>query len=90
MVALRMHELVLTSNDVSPKRRICVNSLSANSTKCSNTLKYIVDKLPTNCLSVFDHFVKSALKGLSSNSIVQQLTVNILNNGQEDKSFVFK
>ena len=32
--------------------------------KWSNTLKQSVGKLPTNCLSVFDHFVKLALKGL--------------------------
>ena len=43
-----------------------VNPLSANHTKYSNTLKEFVGKLPTNCLSVFDHFVKLALKGLSS------------------------
>ena len=29
------------------------------------TLKQFVGNLPTNCLSVFDHFVKLALKGLS-------------------------
>ena len=34
-------------------------------TKWSNTLKQFVGKLPTNCLSVSDHFVKLALKGLS-------------------------
>ena len=33
-------------------------------TKWSNTLKQFVGKLPTNCLSVFDHFVILALKGL--------------------------
>ena len=38
-----------------------LNPLSANPTKCSNTLKQIVSNLPTNCLSVFDHFVKLAL-----------------------------
>ena len=32
--------------------------------KSSNTLKQFVCKLPTNCLSVFDHFVRLALKGL--------------------------
>ena len=42
-----------------------VNSLNANPTKWSNTLKQFVDNFPTNCLSVFDHFVKLALKGLS-------------------------
>ena len=41
-----------------------INSLSANPTKWSNTLKQFVGNLPTNCLSVFDHFVKLALKGL--------------------------
>ena len=45
---------------------ICVrvNPLSANSTKWSNTLKQFVGRLPTNCLSVFDHFVELAFKGL--------------------------
>ena len=41
-----------------------INPLNANATKWSNTLKQFVGKLPTNCLSVFDHFVKLALKGL--------------------------
>ena len=40
------------------------NPLSANPTKWSNTFKQFVGKLSTNCLSVFDHFVKLALKGL--------------------------
>ena len=42
-----------------------VNNLSANPTKWSNTLKQFVGILPTNCLSVFDHLVKLALKGLT-------------------------
>ena len=42
----------------------CFNPLSANPTKWSNTLKQFVGNSPTNCLSVFDHFVKLALKGL--------------------------
>ena len=33
-----------------------------NFTKWSNTLKQFVGKLPTNCLSVFDHFVGLVLK----------------------------
>ena len=41
-----------------------VNPLSANPTKLSNTLKQFVGKLPTNCLSVFDNFVKLAFKRL--------------------------
>ena len=40
------------------------NPLSANPEKWSNTLKQIVDNLPTICLSVFDHFMNLALKGL--------------------------
>ena len=41
------------------------NPLSAHPTKWSNTLKQFVGNLPTNCLSVFDHFEKLALKGLN-------------------------
>ena len=40
------------------------NSLSANFTKWSNTLKQFVGNLPTNYLSAFGHFVGLALKGL--------------------------
>ena len=40
------------------------NPLSANPTKWPNKLKQFVGKLPANCLSVFDHFLKLALKGL--------------------------
>ena len=41
-----------------------VNPLSANPTKWSKTLKQFLGNLPTNCLSMFDHFMKLALKGL--------------------------
>ena len=47
-------------------RRVFVNPLSTNPTIWSNTLKQFVGNLLTNCLSVFDHFVKLALKGLTS------------------------
>ena len=43
-----------------------INPLSAKFIKWSNTLKQFVVKLPTNCLSVFDHFSGLALKGLTS------------------------
>ena len=46
-----------------------MNPLSANPTKWSNTLKQFVGKLPTNCLSVFDHFVGLALKGLTEKNL---------------------
>ena len=41
-----------------------INRLRANFTKLSNILKQVVGKLPTSCLSVFDHFVGLALKRL--------------------------
>ena len=41
-----------------------LNPLSVNPAKWSNTLKKFVGNFPTNCLSVFDHFVGLALKGL--------------------------
>ena len=43
-----------------------INPLCINPTKWLNTLKQFVGNLPTNCFSVFDHFVKLALKGLKS------------------------
>ena len=41
-----------------------INPLSASLTKWSNTLKQFAGKLPTNCLSVFNHFVGLGLKEL--------------------------
>ena len=41
-----------------------LNPLSANLTKWPNTFKQFVGQQPTNCLSVFNHFVWVALKGL--------------------------
>ena len=52
------------------KATLQFNPLSANFTKWSNTLKQFVGKLPTNCLSVFDHFVGLALKGLRKRPIL--------------------
>ena len=43
------------------------NPLSTNPTKWSNTLKQFVGNLPMSCLSVIDHFVILALKGLTKN-----------------------
>ena len=42
-----------------------VKVFSANITKRSNTFKQFVANFPTNCLSVFDHFVGLTLKGLT-------------------------
>ena len=51
------------------------NPLSANFTKWSNTLKQFVGNLPTNCLSVFDRFVRLALKGLRCMTTVNMETI---------------
>ena len=48
-----------------------LNPLSTSLTKWSNTLKQL-EKLPTNCLSVFDHFLRLTLKGLVVTVFVQR------------------
>ena len=55
----------------------CFNPLSANPTKRSNTLKQFVGNLLTNFLSVFDHFVKLTLKGLTGQLRLQRLIKQI-------------
>ena len=52
------------------KHTIYLNLLSSSFTKWSNTLKQFVGKLPTNCLSVFDHFVGLVLKGLTVSLVI--------------------
>ena len=42
-----------------------INPVSTNPTKWSNTLKQFVGRLPTNCLSVLDHFAGLAFNGLN-------------------------
>ena len=49
---------------------LILNPLSANFKKWSNTLKQFVGKLPTNRLSVIDHFVGLSLKGLTDSLII--------------------
>ena len=56
-----------------------LNPFSANFTKWSNTLKQFVGNLSTNCLSVFDHIMELALKGLNGMSF-KKLTSNLSNN----------
>ena len=53
------------------------NPLSANFTKWSNTLKQFVGKLPTNCLSEFEHFVGLALKRLNAPKLLNDLLVQV-------------
>ena len=63
---LRKSQLELFNKLIEENAFNFFNSLNANYTKWSNTLKQFVGKLSTNCLSVFDHFLKLALKGLNS------------------------
>ena len=51
-----------------------LNPLKPKFIKWSNTLKEIVGKLPTICLSVFDHFSGLALKGLKLVSALLYVT----------------
>ena len=63
--SLAENDLRSNGQNVSDKTsEFVINPSSAKSTKWSNTLKQFVGNLPTNCLSVFDHFVGLALKGL--------------------------
>ena len=52
------------------KVKAAINPLRANPTKWSNTLKQFIGKLLTNILSLFDHFVKLALKGLKNEVLI--------------------
>ena len=47
-----------------------LNPLSAKPTNWSDALKQFVGKLPTNYLSVFDHFLGLALNGLIHTCLV--------------------
>ena len=50
------------------------NTLSAKPTKWASTLKRFIGNLPANCLSVFDHFVDLALKGLIASLFLKSYT----------------
>ena len=54
MLAVKSHQIFL----------IIFIPPSGNPTKWLNTLEQFVGKFPTNCLSVFDHFVGLARKWL--------------------------
>ena len=61
--ALPHHDFHKPKSKESCKNIHLFNPFSANLTKWSNTLKQFVGKLPTNYLSVFDHFVGLSHKG---------------------------
>ena len=54
----------------STNRNLVVNHWTANLIKSSNT-QTIRRQQPTNCFSVFDHFVVLALKGLKITKIIE-------------------
>ena len=56
-------------------------TLSANPTKWSNTLKQFAANLLLNYLSVFDHFVGLALKGLrvSKSDFLKEIKIHFFN-----------
>ena len=58
---------------------LTVNPFSANFIKWSDTLKQFVGNFPTNCLSVFDHFVGLVLKGLKPQLLQRLLTTSLFN-----------
>ena len=64
-----MIQVSLTTTKFNVKRVVELQKnltlLEPNPTKRLNTLKEFVGDLPTNCLSVFNHFVGLALKGLN-------------------------
>ena len=65
LTVLRDLTAILVSSLMNNKRAyFSFNPLNVKFTKWSNTFKQVVGKLPRNCLSVFDHFVRLALKSL--------------------------
>ena len=71
------------------------NPFRANFTKWSNTLKQFIDNLPTNCLSVFDHFVGLVLKGISFQLLIvllhdvkRNLIIDFIKSGLELELFL--
>ena len=63
-----------------------LNPLRSNPTKWSNILKQFVGNLTTKCLSVFDHFVGLALKGLIYKVKVSLMSILTI----EQKSLLFQ
>ena len=54
-----------------------LNPLNSNPTKWSNILKQFVGNLPMNFLSMFDHFMKLALKGLMKKLIFYAVVLSV-------------
>ena len=73
-----------------------INLLDVNPTEWPNKLKQSISNLPTNCLSVFEHFVRLARKGLINKNLTFTALVVIIYNisdfasGYEDFKLNFK
>ena len=70
-------DMVISPHNIFKYEPSCFYPFKRQSHKWPNKLKQFVGKLPTNCLSVFDHFVELALKGLI---LLQAFTISIMNN----------
>ena len=79
-------EVVKEQTEINKTHIPLINPLNVNPEKWSNTLKQIVGNLATICLSVFDHFMNLALKGLKAVTKVlqylQDKNLPKLNDGQ--------
>ena len=71
------------------KATYLLNPLNAKPIKGSNTFKQFVGKVPTNCLSVFDHFIGLALEGLiKATCLLNIFTQNhYLNHKKKNKKY---
>ena len=76
-ISPRVNEWTKTLNVKLYDWTLSLNPLSASFTKWSSTLKQFVDKLPTNCLGVFDNFVGLTLKGLMGILLYHLRTTNV-------------
>ena len=70
---------MVMSHSRESNKEMFFNPLSANRTKWSNTLKQFFSCWLTDCLNVFDHFVRLALEGLSREDAQIFLVLHIYN-----------
>ena len=73
MLLLQRHHVIHFTKLIQPHSVKYASPLNASPTKWSNTLKQFAGNLATNFLSVFDDFVKLALKRLEYESSILSL-----------------
>ena len=64
-------DMVISPHNIFKYEPSCFYPFKRQSHKWPNKLKQSVGKLPTNCLSVFDHLLELALKGLNYCRLLQ-------------------